>query len=76
LPITTPAAIVQQGTTYQQKVVTGTLATLPELAVAAKMKPPTLIIVGEVVKLHDKLAWFEPQPSEGGSSFAAPHGGK
>lgn len=69
LPAATPAAIVQQGTTYQQKVVTGTLATLPELAVEAKMKPPTLIIVGEVVKLHDKLAWFEPQPIEGGSDF-------
>ncbi|MDD5330508.1 MAG: uroporphyrinogen-III C-methyltransferase, partial [Sulfuricella sp.] len=73
LPLTTPAAIVQQGTTYQQKVVTGTLATLPELAVEAKMKPPTLIIVGEVVKLHDKLAWFDPHPSEEGSSFAEPH---
>ena len=69
LPITTPAAIVQQGTTYQQKVVTGTLATLPELAANAKMKPPTLIIVGEVVKLQDKLAWFKPEPIEGGSDF-------
>ena len=71
LPITTPAAIIQQGTTYQQRVVTGTLATLPELAVNAKMKPPTLIIVGEVVKLQDKLAWFKPEPIEGESSFAA-----
>ncbi|MDO9065098.1 MAG: siroheme synthase CysG [Sulfuricella sp.] len=70
LPITTPAAIVQQGTTYQQKVVTGTLATLPELAVKAKMRPPTLIIVGEVVKLQDKLAWFKPEPIEGVSDFA------
>lgn len=70
LPITTPAAIVQQGTTYQQKVITGTLATLPELAVKAKMRPPTLIIVGEVVKLQDKLAWFKPEPIEGGSDFA------
>ena len=69
LAITTPAAIVQQGTTYQQKVVTGTLETLPGLAENAKMKPPTLIIVGEVVKLHDKLAWFKPQPVEGESGF-------
>ena len=74
LPITTPAAIVQQGTTYQQKVVTGTLETLPELAVGAKMKPPTLIIVGEVVKLHDKLAWFKPEPIEGGSDFVQASG--
>jgi uroporphyrin-III C-methyltransferase/precorrin-2 dehydrogenase/sirohydrochlorin ferrochelatase len=71
LPITTPAAIVQQGTTYQQKVVTGTLETLPKLAENAKMKPPTLIIVGDVVKLHDKLAWFKPQPHEAESGFVA-----
>jgi len=69
LAITTPAAIVQQGTTYQQKVVTGTLATLPELAANAHMKPPTLIIVGNVVKLQDKLAWFKPEPIEGESDF-------
>jgi uroporphyrin-III C-methyltransferase/precorrin-2 dehydrogenase/sirohydrochlorin ferrochelatase len=69
LPITTPAAIVQQGTTYQQKVITGTLETLPDLAANAQMKPPTLIIVGEVVKLQDKLAWFKPEPIEGGSDF-------
>jgi uroporphyrin-III C-methyltransferase/precorrin-2 dehydrogenase/sirohydrochlorin ferrochelatase len=31
------------------------------LTAAARLTPPTLIIVGEVVKLHGKLAWFEPQ---------------
>ncbi len=55
----TPAAIVQQGTLPSQKVVTGTLATLPQLAEAAKLKAPTLIIVGHVVTLRDKLKWFE-----------------
>ena len=70
LPLSTPAAIVQQGTTIKQKVVTGTLETLPALAVEAHLKPPTLIIVGEVVKLHDKLAWFKPELGEG-SSFVA-----
>ncbi|MDD5248452.1 MAG: uroporphyrinogen-III C-methyltransferase [Rhodocyclaceae bacterium] len=59
LPPEWPAAIVQQGTTPHQRTVTGTLATLPELALAAHLKAPTLIIIGEVVKLHDKLAWFE-----------------
>jgi uroporphyrin-III C-methyltransferase len=59
LPADWPAAIVQQGTTTNQRTVTGTLATLPALAEAAKLKAPTLIIVGEVVKLRDKLAWFE-----------------
>lgn len=55
----TPAAIVQQGTTPQQRVVTGTLVTLPQLANAAQLKPPTLIIVGDVVKLREKLSWFD-----------------
>ncbi|NWG39511.1 MAG: uroporphyrinogen-III C-methyltransferase [Hydrogenophilaceae bacterium] len=54
----TPAAIVQQGTTPHQRVVTGTLETLPMLAVEAQLKPPTLIIVGNVVSLHEKLKWF------------------
>ena len=60
LPATTPAAIVQQGTTAQQRVVVATLATLPEHAKAAALVPPTLIIVGEVVRLQATLAWFEP----------------
>ncbi|MDP1927949.1 MAG: siroheme synthase CysG [Thiobacillus sp.] len=58
---TTPAAIIQQGTMPTQRVVTGTLATLPELAAAAKLKAPTLIIVGNVVKLREKLGWYQPE---------------
>ena len=54
-----PAALVQKGTTPQQKVYTGTLATLSEIAEREKPKPPTLIIVGEVVKLRDKLNWYQ-----------------
>ncbi len=64
---TTPAAIVQQGTTHNQRVIIGTLETLAKQAETAQMKPPTLIIVGEVVKLHDKLAWFHPGQYEEGS---------
>lgn len=60
LPATLSAAIIQQGTTQKQKIVVGTLQTLPNLAVAANLQPPTLIIVGDVVRLHQKLAWFEP----------------
>ncbi|MDW8322707.1 MAG: siroheme synthase CysG [Burkholderiales bacterium] len=63
LPASTPAAIVQQGTTLNQKVVVGTLESLPALAAQAGLKPPTLIIVGDVVRLHEKLAWFHPEPS-------------
>ncbi|MBI4985558.1 MAG: uroporphyrinogen-III C-methyltransferase [Rhodocyclales bacterium] len=58
LPSDWPAAIVQRGTTPQQRTVTGTLTTLPQLAEAAHLKAPTLIIVGEVVRLRKKLAWF------------------
>ncbi|HET7831675.1 MAG TPA: siroheme synthase CysG [Gallionella sp.] len=60
LPGDTPAAIVQQGTTQNQRVFTGTLSTLPGIAQAEKPQAPTLIIVGGVVSLRKKLAWFNP----------------
>jgi len=63
LPAVTPAAVVQQGTTPKQRVVVGDLKTLAKKVEAAEMKPPCLIIVGEVVKLREKLAWFEPDKS-------------
>jgi uroporphyrin-III C-methyltransferase/precorrin-2 dehydrogenase/sirohydrochlorin ferrochelatase len=64
-----PAALIEQGTTQQQRVYTGTLETLPELVERERPKPPTLIIVGEVVKLHDKLSWFKaPVHSEQGAT--------
>jgi uroporphyrin-III C-methyltransferase / precorrin-2 dehydrogenase / sirohydrochlorin ferrochelatase len=56
---TTPAAVVQQGTAATQRVVTGTLATLPKLAAAAQLHGPTLTIVGEVVRLRERLNWFD-----------------
>jgi uroporphyrin-III C-methyltransferase/precorrin-2 dehydrogenase/sirohydrochlorin ferrochelatase len=60
MPDTTPIAIVQQGTTQNQRVFTGTLKTLPGIAEREKPQAPTLIIVGGVVKLREKLAWFHP----------------
>lgn len=69
LPGDTPAALVQQGTTHQQKVYTGTLTTLPEIAEREQPKPPTLIIIGEVVQLHEKLSWYRtPDESEQGAT--------
>jgi siroheme synthase len=59
LPADWPAAIVQHGTQPTQRTITGTLTTLPALAEAANLRAPTLIIVGEVVTLRDKLRWFE-----------------
>ncbi len=60
LEASTPAAVVQQGTTPKQKVVVADLSTLARKVVQAELKPPCLIIVGHVVTLREKLAWFEP----------------
>jgi len=59
LSANTPAAVVQQGTTIRQRVVVGHLSNLAAKVNTAELKPPCLIIVGEVVKLREKLAWFE-----------------
>ena len=58
LAASTPAAVVQHGTSRHQRVVTGTLATLAENALRAKLRAPTLIIVGSVVQLRERLNWF------------------
>jgi uroporphyrin-III C-methyltransferase/precorrin-2 dehydrogenase/sirohydrochlorin ferrochelatase len=63
----TPIALVQKATTRQQKVLIGTLATMPELVDSTEIKPPTLIIVGDVVTLHEKLSWFGSAESVGES---------
>ena len=55
-----PAAIVQQGSLPAQKVYIGTLSTLPDIISAKEIKPPSMIIIGHVVQLHEKLAWYEP----------------
>ena len=55
----TPAALIQQGTTAAQRVFTGTLESLPTLVAEHQVQAPTLVIVGEVVSLREKLAWFE-----------------
>ncbi|MDX1519863.1 MAG: siroheme synthase CysG [Gammaproteobacteria bacterium] len=60
----TPAAIVQQGTTQNQRVYTTTLARLPALPEQHDISPPSMIIIGDVVKLHEKLSWFVPAVTE------------
>ena len=60
LPAATPAALIQQGTTPQQRVLTGTLESLPAIVRRSGVKAPTLIIIGEVVTLRERLKWFEP----------------
>jgi len=57
---TMPAALIQQGTTHKQKVYISDLASLPDIPKQHDIKPPTMIIIGEVVKLHENLSWFDP----------------
>jgi len=59
MPTDMPAAVVQQATLPQQRVVAGTLADLADRAEAADLSPPTLVIVGDVVRLRESLDWFE-----------------
>lgn len=59
LPASHPIALVAEGTRHSQQVISGTLETLAEKIESSEIKPPTLIIVGEVVQLREKLAWFE-----------------
>jgi uroporphyrin-III C-methyltransferase/precorrin-2 dehydrogenase/sirohydrochlorin ferrochelatase len=59
MPADMPAALVQQGTTENQKVWLSTIAELPRLAECEKPIAPTLLIIGEVTKLHGKLSWFK-----------------
>lgn len=61
----TPAALVEHGTTEEQRVFTATLATLPERVASAEVRAPTLIIIGSVVRLHEKLNWFEGRSGRG-----------
>lgn len=56
----TPIALVEQASTPQQRVLVGTLATMPGIVAREQPRAPTLILVGSVVRLHADLAWFDP----------------
>ncbi len=58
LPAATPAAVIERATTPAQRVVEATVATLPARAEATRVKPPALIVVGEVVALRSRLDWL------------------
>jgi len=59
-----PVALVEKGTTYQQRVVISDLAHIAETVDTQKLVPPTMVIVGEVVQLSKKLQWFQPNDFE------------
>lgn len=63
LPPETPAAVIQQGTVPQQRVVRDTLVNIAERATRANIKSPAVVVVGAVVALSDSLAWFETMSS-------------
>ena len=56
----TPAAMIEQGTTLDQKVHCSTIQDLPEVVRCARVQAPTLLIIGSVVSLHQSLNWFRP----------------
>ncbi|OGG00002.1 MAG: uroporphyrinogen-III C-methyltransferase [Candidatus Glassbacteria bacterium GWA2_58_10] len=58
----TPAAVIRRGTTFSQRTVTGTLGDIEERVREAELKPPALIVVGQVVGLRGSLDWFEKRP--------------
>jgi uroporphyrin-III C-methyltransferase/precorrin-2 dehydrogenase/sirohydrochlorin ferrochelatase len=58
LPDTTPAALIAHGTTRDQEILNGTIATLADTAAQRRPGPPALLIVGEVAGLHERLRWF------------------
>jgi uroporphyrin-III C-methyltransferase len=58
----TPAAVIAQGTTQRQRVVTGTLADIAIRAAAERVQSPAITVVGAVAGLSERLAWFEAAP--------------
>ena len=62
LSATTPAALVQWGTWSDQKTVTGNIENILEKGQEAGMTPPVITVIGEVVDLREKLAWFDNRP--------------
>ncbi|NEU05167.1 uroporphyrinogen-III C-methyltransferase [Clostridium senegalense] len=58
----TPCAVVMRGTTSKQKKAVGTLENIKEKALENGLANPSIIVVGDVVKFHDKLNWFEKKP--------------
>jgi len=62
MPATTPVAMISWGTTGRQKSLASTLGEIGAKSAGVKLPPPTVTIIGDVVKLRDKLNWFEKRP--------------
>ncbi len=57
-----PAALISRATTAQQVVIEARLADIAAVAARANVEPPAMLVVGEVVRLRERLAWFHPDP--------------
>ena len=68
-----PAAIVDNATRANQRVVVGALGTLADKARAAALKGPSIVIIGTVVSLRDKLDWYTPPSSAASAAFGPFH---
>lgn len=55
----TPAAVIEKGTTGNQKTITGVLGTIKQTAEEKNINPPAVVVIGDVVKKRDEFAWFE-----------------
>ena len=64
MPGSTPAALVEHGTTATQRVLVGTLETLPGIVDSSSVRAPTLTIIGDVVRMHERLSWYSPAPEQ------------
>lgn len=73
-PATRPIAAVQHGTLSTQQVLTGTLSDLPAKVAGSGFTSPSLLIVGDVVRLHGTLHWFDPQTGAASQLSPAHHG--
>ncbi len=64
LDATTPAAVIQEGTTTEQRIVKGSVATIAEQAIQAGLSAPALTIIGAVVNVGEALAWYQGNTKE------------
>jgi uroporphyrinogen III methyltransferase/synthase len=60
-----PVAVIERGTTPRQRTLLATLGDVVEKAAQAKLEPPALTIVGQVVRMREKIAWFDNRPLHG-----------
>ena len=68
-----PFALIENGSRREQRVITGTLAELPELARRHAVKSPALLILGDVAALAQQLHWFGDAPLTGMGAESIPH---